>query len=212
MKYVEEICEIFKDLIPEPDSELQYDNEWTFAVAVILSAQATDKRVNIITQDLFKVAKTPDDFIKLGLDGLIPYIKSINYFNNKGKNIIAAAHMVKDEFGGKLPHTKEGLLKIPGIGNKTAGVIINQLWDGGCIPVDTHVFRVAHRLGWASDKDNNPDKVSETLDKIIPQEYKNDISDWMVLHGRYTCVAKNPKCDICPITQYCAYYKKCFKS
>lgn len=192
-------------------SELYSTNEFTFAVAVILSAQATDKKVNEVTPALFDIAGTPAKMIKLGEDGLKKYIKVISFFNNKAKNIIALSEKLMEEnnnddddykFSKKF-HNREALMKLPGIGQKTANVIMNVLWNAPNIGVDTHVFRLSHRFGWADDSDNTPEKVEEKLLKKVPKKYHPIVNHVMVLHGRYTCKALRPKCSECPVAKYC---------
>ncbi len=191
-------------------SELYSTNEFTFAVAVILSAQATDKKVNEITPELFRVAPTPRKMLALGLDGLKEKIKVISFFNNKAKSIIGLAQQLCDENGDdinyKFPikyHNRNELMKLPGVGQKTANVIMNVLWDAPNIGVDTHVFRLSHRFGWCDDRDNTPERVEEKLLKIIPQKYHAITNHVMVLHGRYTCKALRPNCAICPVAKWC---------
>ena len=188
-------------------SELYHTNEFNFAVAVILSAQATDKKVNEVTPALFAVAPTPQKMLELGLDGLKEHIKVISFFNNKAKNIIALAQKLSDEnitdtFLEKY-HNRDELMKLPGIGQKTANVVCNVLWNAPHIGVDTHVFRNAHRYGWVNDTDNTPEKVEAKLLKIIPKKYHPIVNHVMVLHGRYVCRAIKPKCEECPVAKYC---------
>jgi len=182
-------------------SELYSLNEFTFAVAVILSAQATDKKVNEVTPALFAVADTPEKMIKLGEAGLKKHIKVISFFNNKARNIIGLSRMLAG--GAGLPRTREELLKLPGIGQKTANVIMNVLWGAPMIGVDTHLFRLSHRFGWAEASDNTPEKVEKKLLKLIPKKYHNMVNHVMVLHGRYTCKALRPKCAECPVAKWC---------
>ncbi|MDR0967809.1 MAG: endonuclease III [Rickettsiales bacterium] len=179
-------------------SELFHTNEFTFAVAVILSAQATDKKVNEITPALFAVADTPNKMLLLGTEKLKEYIKQISFFNNKAKNIIGLATALENN---PLPHNRDALMKLPGIGQKTANVIMNVLWGIPTIGVDTHIFRNAHRYGW-TDK-NTPEKVEKDLLKLIPEKYHSIVSNTMVLHGRYICTARNPKCFDCPVVKWC---------
>ena len=188
-------------------SELYHTNEFNFAVAVILSAQATDKKVNEVTPALFAVAPTPQKMLELGLDGLKEYIKVISFFYNKAKNIIALAQKLSDEnitdtFSEKY-HNRDELMKLPGIGQKTANVVCNVLWNAPQIGVDTHVFRNAHRYGWVNDTDNTPEKVEAKLLKIIPKKYHSIVNHVMVLHGRYVCKALRPDCANCPVAKYC---------
>ena len=191
-------------------SELYSINEFTFAVAVILSAQATDKKVNEVTTALFRIAPTPDKMLELGLDGLKQHIKVISFFNNKANNIIKLAQQLKDknsdDLNYKFPqkyHKRGELMKLAGVGQKTANVIMNVLWNAPNIGVDTHVFRNAHRYGWVSDKENTPEKVEEKLLKIIPKKYHAITNHVMVLHGRYTCKALRPNCTNCPVSKWC---------
>ena len=188
-------------------SELYHTNEFNFAVAVILSAQATDKKVNEVTPALFAIAPTPQKMLELGLDGLKEHIKVISFFNNKAKNIIALSQKLADEnitdtFSEKY-HNRDELMKLPGIGQKTANVVCNVLWNAPHIGVDTHVFRNAHRYGWVKDTDNTPEKVELKLLKIIPKQYHSIVNHVMVLHGRYTCRAIKPDCANCPVAKYC---------
>lgn len=192
-------------------SELYSINEFTFAVAVILSAQATDKKVNEVTPALFKIAPTPAKMIKLGEDGLKSHIKVLSFFNNKAKSIMGLAARLMDEDGAdnsdyKFPkkyHDRDALMKLPGIGQKTANVIMNVMWGAPNIGVDTHVFRNAHRYGWVGAAENTPEKVEAALLKKIPAKYHNIVNHVMVLHGRYTCRALRPKCADCPMVAIC---------
>jgi len=192
-------------------SELYSVNEFTFAVAVILSAQATDKKVNEVTPELFRVAPTPRKMLALGIDGLKKYIKVISFFNNKAKSIIALSECLDQENGSgdadyKFPekyHTRDELMKLPGVGQKTANVIMNVLWNAPNIGVDTHVFRLSHRFGWCDENDNTPERVEEKLLKIIPKKYHAITNHVMVLHGRYTCKALRPNCVNCPVAKWC---------
>ena len=210
-------------------SELYSTNEFTFAVAVILSAQATDKKVNQVTPALFRVAPTPQKMLDLGIDGLKKHIKVISFFNNKAKNIIALSEKLvpfgfaeggdrgtrwgsdTDETQWVFPkkyHERAELMKLPGIGQKTANVIMNVLWNAPNIGVDTHVFRLSHRYGWVDDSANTPERVETELLKKIPKKYHAITNHVMVLFGRYTCTALRPKCENCPISKYCDYIKR----
>ena len=196
-------------------SELYSTNEFTFAVAVILSAQATDKKVNEVTPELFKIAPTPDKMLELGVEGLKKHIKVISFFNNKANNIIKLAQQLKDENSDdihyKFPlkyHERGELIKLAGVGQKTANVIMNVLWGAPNIGVDTHVFRLAHRFGWCDEKENTPEKVEEKLLKIIPKKYHAITNHVMVLHGRYTCKALHPNCSNCPVNKWCNFISK----
>ncbi len=204
-----------KNLNMEIRSELYSTNEFTFAVAVILSAQATDKKVNEVTPALFRVAPTPQKMLELGIDGLKEHIKVISFFNNKAKNIIALSERLKDvptdkdnfTFPQKY-HDRAELVKLPGIGQKTANVITNVLWNAPNIGVDTHVFRLSHRYGWVSDSANTPEKVETELLKKIPKKYHAITNHAMVLFGRYTCTALRPKCENCQLCKICDYHNK----
>lgn len=209
-------AQYFDAVIPTVDmtirSELYHTNEFNFAVAVILSAQATDKKVNEVTPELFRVAPTPKKMLELGLDGLKEHIRVISFFNNKAKNIIALAERlvaenVEDVFPEKY-HNRDNLMQLPGIGQKTANVVCNVLWGAPNIGVDTHVFRNAHRYGWVSDADNTPEKVERRLLEFIPKKYHSIVNHVMVLHGRYVCKALRPDCKNCPVANICLYNKK----
>ena len=189
-------------------SELYAINEFTFAVAVILSAQATDKKVNEVTPELFKIAPTPDKMLTLGIDELKKHIRVISFFNNKSENIIKLSQQLKnnDDINYKFPlkyHNRDELMKLPGIGQKTANVIMNVLWHTPNIGVDTHVFRLSHRFGWVNASDNTPEKVEKKLLKFIPKKYHEIVNHVMVLHGRYTCKAIKPNCTNCPVAKWC---------
>lgn len=197
--------EIYFEKVPpslnmEIRSELYHTNEFTFAVAVILSAQATDKKVNEVTPALFAVADTPQKMIKLGEDGLKEHIKVISFFNNKAKNILRLSRELGDS---DLPHNRDSLMKLPGIGQKTANVIMNVLWGAPQIGVDTHLFRNSHRYRWVNEDANTPEKVEAQLMKIIPEKYHSIANHVMVLHGRYICTALRPKCAQCPVAPWC---------
>jgi endonuclease-3 len=214
-----------KNLNMDIRSELYSTNEFTFAVAVILSAQATDKKVNEVTPALFRVAPTPQKMLELGIDGLKKHIRVISFFNNKAKNIIALAQHLSIPFAGeggdrgtrwgsgewKFPqkyHDRAELIKLPGIGQKTANVITNVLWNAPNVGVDTHVFRLSHRYGWVPDSANTPEKVEVELLKKIPKKYHAITNHVMVLFGRYTCTALRPKCVTCPLAKICDNHNK----
>lgn len=192
-------------------SELYSTNEFTFAVAVILSAQATDKKVNEVTPELFKIAPSPAKMIELGEEDLKKHIRVISFFNNKAKSIIGLSEQLMNyennsDENYKFPkkfHNRDALMKLPGIGQKTANVVMNVLWDAPNIGVDTHVFRLSHRFGWAQDSDNTPEKVEEKLINIVPKKYHAMVNHVMVLHGRYICKALRPKCGECPVAKWC---------
>ncbi len=205
--YFENVCPTLNMNIR---SELYSVNEFTFAVAVILSAQATDKKVNEVTPALFKIAPTPDKMLELGLDELKKHIRVISFFNNKANNIIKLAAQLKDKTSNNLDykfpqkyHNRCELMKLAGVGQKTANVIMNVLWNAPNIGVDTHVFRLSHRFGWTNEADNTPEKVEEKLLKFIPKKYHPIVNHVMVLHGRYTCKALRPNCANCPVQKWC---------
>lgn len=191
---------------PDPQTELKYINEFTLAVAVILSAQSTDISVNKATKDLFAKYKTPKDFIELGENGLKRYIKTIGLYNSKAKNIMLSCKILDDKYNGNLPRTFEELIKLPGVGRKTANVILNCAFGVPTIAVDTHVFRVSHRLGFSTSK--TPEKVEFDLIKIISKKWLATAHHMLILHGRYVCKARKPECQICPLTKHCQYYKE----
>lgn len=200
------IFTIFSSLCKEPKTELQYVNNFTLAIAVILSAQATDISVNKATSLLFKTHTKPEDFIALGEAGLKRYIKTIGLYNAKAKNIIALSEILAAEYESVIPNTFEELVKLPGIGRKTANVILNCAFGKPTIAVDTHVARVAHRLGLTSQI--IPEKIERDLLQIIPTKWLKNAHNWLVLHGRYICKARKPECNKCPIYDLCGYEGK----
>lgn len=207
----EKRLEIFRRLsaaIPEPKTELVHDSTFELLVAVILSAQATDKSVNIATARLFLVANTPKAIISLGQERLEQYIKTIGLYRSKAKNIMAMCHMLLDEQGGEVPDTREALERLPGVGRKTANVILNTAFGKPEIAVDTHIFRLGNRIGLAPGK--TPLEVERKLTKVVPGEYLHDAHHLLILHGRYTCVARRPKCRECVINDLCEYKAKEF--
>jgi len=191
---------------PAPRTELNYQSPFELLVAVILSAQATDKSVNKATAALFRVANTPAALLALGVDGLSPYIKSIGLYNSKAKNIIAACRLLLERHGGAVPSSREELEKLPGVGRKTANVILNTAFGEATIAVDTHIFRVANRTGLAPGKTVRI--VEEKLLKSVPPEYLQDAHHWLILHGRYVCKARNPACPTCRMEDLCEYRHK----
>ncbi|MGE5088482.1 MAG: endonuclease III [Candidatus Levyibacteriota bacterium] len=191
---------------PEPRSELAHRTPFELLVAVVLSAQATDKGVNKATARLFPVANTPAAMVKLGVDGLIPYVSSIGLYNNKAKNIVALSQILLREHGGEVPRDRDALERLPGVGRKTANVVLNVAFGEPTIAVDTHIFRVANRTRLAPGKD--PLAVEQALLKVTPDEFKLHAHHWLILHGRYTCVARSPKCAQCPIEDLCEYPDK----
>jgi endonuclease-3 len=201
-----EIFARLKAAIPAPTTELVYSSEYQLLVAVILSAQATDKSVNLATERLFKVAGSPEKMVALGEDGLKEYIKTIGLYNSKAKNVIATSKLLLERHGGRVPHTREELQALPGVGRKTANVVLNTVFGEPTIAVDTHIFRVANRTGLAPGK--TPLAVELKLLRTVPDEYKPNAHHWLILHGRYTCVARKPKCPECVINDLCEYKHK----
>jgi endonuclease-3 len=191
---------------PAPRTELHYRSPFELLVAVILSAQATDKSVNKATAHLFRAANTPASILALGVDGLSPYIKSIGLYNSKAKNIIATCRLLAERHGGTVPKTREELERLPGVGRKTANVILNTAFGEATIAVDTHIFRVANRTGLAPGKTVRA--VEDKLMKSVPLEFRHDAHHWLILHGRYVCKARNPACPACHIADLCEYRHK----
>ncbi|MBP7190581.1 MAG: endonuclease III [Rickettsiaceae bacterium] len=204
--HIDKIFEIFYALNPAPRTELEYKNTFTLLVAVILSAQSTDVGVNKATKNLFEKYQTPEEFLSLGIDGLKTYIKTIGLYNNKAENIIKLCNILVKNCNSKVPDNMEGLLQLPGVGRKTANVVLNAAFGKMAMPVDTHVHRVAGRIGLSNA--SNPDKVEKELMNLIPERWLYDAHHWLVLHGRYICKARKPSCNICPISNYCKYYKE----
>lgn len=191
----------FEGLDLHPKTELNYSNPYELVTAVALSAQATDVQVNKATGPLFQVANSAEAMLALGEDGLIKYIASIGLFRSKAKNVIAAARIITDKHGGQVPLNREDLEALPGVGRKTASVVLNELDIEPAIAVDTHVFRVSHRLKLSSGK--TPDAVEQDLMRVVPPPYQTRAHHWLILHGRYVCVARKPKCEICKISDLC---------
>jgi len=202
----EEFFARLKKLDPEPKTELNYVNPYTLLVAVALSAQATDKGVNKATEALFKKVKTPEAMLALGEKGLTEYIKTIGLYRGKAKNAIAAAKMLVDKHGGQVPKDREALEELPGVGRKTANVILNVAFGQPTIAVDTHIFRVSNRTGLAPGK--NVLEVELGLEKIVPEHYKSHAHHWLILHGRYTCIARKPLCPVCVVRDLCHFKDK----
>jgi len=200
-KRAEKIFDLLADSIEAPVSELKYENNFQLLVAVILSAQATDISVNKATSELFKLYKTPNDFINLGEEDLKSYIKSIGLYNNKAKNVIKTAKMLKSDFNSVVPDNLKDLMKLPGAGRKTANVILNVAFGMPTMAVDTHVFRTSNRIGLVKAK--NVLETEKQLLKIIPEKYGVDAHHYLILHGRYTCKSRTPQCDKCVISELC---------
>jgi endonuclease-3 len=195
-----------KALDPEPKTELVYRNPYTLLVAVVLSAQATDKGVNKATKDLFGIADTPEKMLALGEAGVTGHIRTIGLYRNKAKNVIALSRALIAAHGGIVPRDRESLEALPGVGRKTANVVLNVVFGEPTIAVDTHIFRVGNRTGLAPGK--TPLAVETKLEKIVPQEYRLHAHHWLILHGRYTCVARKPKCPVCVVRDLCRYTDK----
>ncbi|MES2664320.1 MAG: endonuclease III [Pseudomonadota bacterium] len=206
---LEKRSEIFRRLqenIPEPTTELEYTSSFELLIAVILSAQATDMSVNKAMRILYPIANTPEKILKLGEVGLMPYLQSIGLYRNKTKFVIKTCQMLCNEFGGEVPSNREDLERLPGVGRKTANVILNTAFGESTIAVDTHIFRVSNRTKIAPGK--NVVEVENKLMKFIPEQYKKNAHHWLILHGRYTCVARKPKCAQCCINDMCEYPQK----
>ena len=194
------------EVIPAPQTELEYRDPYTLLVAVILSAQATDVGVNKATEKLFKVANTPEAMVALGEDGLIPYIRTIGLFRNKARAIVAMSARLLETHGGVVPDDRAALEALPGVGRKTANVVLNSAFAHPTIAVDTHVFRVANRTGLAPGK--TPRDVERGLEAVVPKKYARHAHHWLILHGRYTCIARRPKCPGCVVRDLCAFPAK----
>ncbi|NOZ45069.1 MAG: endonuclease III [bacterium] len=205
-KDVKKVLDILKKDFYSIETELHYSTPFQLLVAVILSAQCTDKRVNKITPSLWKAFPSVEKMAQASQDQIFDYIKTCSYPNNKAKNLLAMAQMLLSEFGGEIPQDLKLLQKLPGVGLKTAKVVSHVLFGAPVVAVDTHVLRVANRLGWVHEK--NADKVSMLLEKIIPLEYKSIAHHSLIYFGRYHCTARNPKCSSCPLQSYCAWYRK----
>lgn len=191
----------FQEKNPNPKCELEWKNPFTLLVAVVLSAQSTDKSVNENTKELFKIADTPQKMIELGQEKLIEYIKPIGLSNAKSKNIIALSKKLLSDFNGEVPHDREKLMTLNGVGRKTANVVLNVVWNEPTMPVDTHLLRICPKIGLAEG--DTPEKVEESLLKRIPAEYLQHAHHWLILHGRYVCKAKKPLCEECLLKDVC---------
>jgi endonuclease-3 len=195
---------------PHPQTELEYATPFELLVAVILSAQATDKSVNLATRKLFKAANTPQAILALGVEGLSEYVRSIGLYQGKARNIVDTSRILLEQHGGRVPEDRASLEALPGVGRKTANVILNTAFGHPTLAVDTHVFRVANRTGLAPGKTVR--EVEDRLLRVVPQEFLRDAHHWLILHGRYTCKARNPDCPTCPIADLCDYRSKTRKS
>lgn len=201
-----EILTRLRDQNPHPTTELNFSSPFELLIAVILSAQATDKGVNKATDKLFPVANTPQAIYDLGVEGLKEYIKTIGLFNSKAENIIKTCKDLLDKHNGEVPQTREALEALAGVGRKTANVVLNTAFSQPTIAVDTHIFRVANRMNFAPGKDVV--KVEEKLLKVVPDEFKVDVHHWLILHGRYTCIARKPRCGSCIVEDLCEFKEK----
>ena len=202
----ERIFRRLQENIPEPTTELKYKSPYELLVAVILSAQATDVSVNKATEKLFKIANSPESMVKLGIAGLKKYIKTIGLYNAKSANIIKTSRILLEKYNSKVPEDRISLEQLPGVGRKTANVILNTAFGQSTIAVDTHIFRVSNRTGIAPGK--NVLEVEKKLLKFVPDKYKKDAHHWLILHGRYTCTARKPKCSECIIYDLCEWREK----
>ncbi len=197
--------------MPEPKTELNYDSPFHLLLAVILSAQCTDKRVNMVTPALFEAYPDPASLAAATEEEVFPFIKSVTFPNNKTRHLLKAARMLVEEFNSEMPSDIDNLMKLPGVGRKTANVMLNVVWGQAAMPVDTHVFRVCNRIGFTKDSPN-PLATEKELVKNIPEDKLCDAHHWLILHGRYVCTARNPKCGECMIADWCASYSSLGKS
>ena len=205
------IIEWFQANMPGAQTELHYNSPYQLLVAVILSAQCTDKRINMVTPELFKAFPSPEDMAKSSVEEIYSYIKSVSYPNNKAKNLFGMANMLVDKFDGVVPDTMEQLVQLPGVGRKTANVILSVVFDQAAMAVDTHVFRVSERIGLTTGS-KSPLQTEQTLMKHLPNEVVARAHHWLILHGRYTCTARRPNCFECGVKQYCRHYQKASKA
>ncbi|MBD1559256.1 endonuclease III [Vibrio sp. S9_S30] len=201
-----EILERLRANNPKPETELNWSTPFELLIAVLLSAQATDVSVNKATDKLYPVANTPQGLLELGVDGVKDYIKTIGLFNSKAENVIKTCQILLEKHGGEVPEDRDALVALPGVGRKTANVVLNTAFGWPTIAVDTHIFRVSNRTKFAMGK--NVDDVEEKLLKVVPKEFKLDVHHWLILHGRYTCVARKPRCGSCIIEDLCEFKDK----
>lgn len=204
----EKFLDHFSKNFPEPETELNYNNPFELLVAVILSAQCTDKRVNIVTPKLFERYPSAEIMANASAEEIFEIIRSISYPNNKSKHLAGMARMLINDFNGEVPEKVEDLQKLPGVGRKTANVVASVIYNQPTMAVDTHVFRVSKRIGLVSEKAKTPLEVEKELVKHIPKELIHKSHHWLILHGRYICLARNPQCNLCPLTSICKYYQK----
>ena len=200
----------FTTHFPAPETELRYANPYELIVAVVLSAQCTDKRVNLVMPALLQQFPTPAHLAAAAAEDVFPFIRSVSYPNNKAKHLAGLGRMLVADFGGEVPSTIEELQRLPGVGRKTANVVVSVIYNQPAMAVDTHVFRVSHRLGLVSSTATTPLAVEKELVRYIPEELIPKAHHWLILHGRYVCVARSPKCDICPLQDFCRYYTTSF--
>ena len=198
----------FTKNFPEPGTELKYSNSFHLLIAVILSAQCTDKRINIVTPALFRDFPTPEHLTHSSFDELFPYIKSVTYPNSKTKHLLGMAKMLFEDFDSKVPETVTDLQKLPGVGRKTANVIASVIYNQPVLAVDTHVFRVSKRIGLANTNSKTPLSVEQQLVSYLPEELIPKAHHWLILHGRYICIARKPKCEKCGLQNFCRYFEK----
>ncbi len=203
---IETLYRRLEEKMPEPKGELEYLNPFTLLVAVVLSAQATDIGVNKATRTLFPRADTPEKMLALGVEGVSAAIRTIGLFNTKAKNVVALSRMLVEEHGGEVPREREALERLPGVGRKTANVVLNTAFGEPTIAVDTHIFRIGNRTGLAPGRD--PAAVEAVLEKVTPEKFKRHAHHWLILHGRYVCVARKPKCPVCVVADICRYRDK----
>ena len=201
----EKVIAYFKEAMPVAETELDYDSPFSLLVAVILSAQCTDKRVNLVTPNLMHDYPTAEAMALATPEVIFEYVKSVSYPNNKAKHLVGMAQMLMRDFGGEVPDTLEELVRLPGVGRKTANVIQSVVWGKAALAVDTHVFRVSHRIGLVPARCTTPYSVEKELTRYIPDELIPIAHHWLILHGRYTCIARKPKCEACGLRQWCKY-------
>ncbi|RAU81481.1 endonuclease III [Pontibacter arcticus] len=204
------LIDYFTNNFPEPETELAYTNPYELILAVVLSAQCTDKRVNMVTPALFEAYPTPEALAAAAPEEIFEYIRSISYPNNKAKHLAGLGRMLVEQFNSEVPSTVEELVKLPGVGRKTANVIVSVIWNQPAMAVDTHVFRVSKRLGLVAKKAKTPLEVERELISNLPEELIAKAHHWLILHGRYICIARRPKCEECPLTHFCAFFQKNF--
>ena len=204
------LIDYFTNNFPEPETELAYTNPYELILAVVLSAQCTDKRVNMVTPALFEAYPTPEALAAAAPEEIFEYIRSISYPNNKAKHLAGLGRMLVEQFNSEVPSTVEELVKLPGVGRKTANVIVSVIWNQPAMAVDTHVFRVSKRLGLVDKKAKTPLEVERELVSNLPEELIAKAHHWLILHGSYICIARRPKCEECPLTHFCAFFQKNF--